>query len=113
MDEALRKLIINALLSLNIPVNYEKYEGDEDVYITFFEYMQTVNSASDDEEDSTLHNIQLNLYYRGEIGDLQKQIINLLKAQYFTKDYIKDLGFDNETQRNWTAICMNYIENLI
>lgn len=112
MDSDLRELIVSTLSSLNIPVSYEKYEGEANTYITFFEYMQTLGSASEDVEDSTLHNIQFNLYYSGEIGDLQKQIMSLLVNAEFTKDYIKDLGYDDETKRYWTAICVNYLENL-
>ena len=113
MNDDLREIIINALSSLNIPISYMKYDGTDDTYITFFEYMGQGASFSEDIEDCKEHYIQINVFYRTEINDLQKQIMDLLTQQDFTESYTKDLGFDDDTQRYWSVICVNYLENLI
>lgn len=111
MNSKIRNLIINTLSSLNLPCTYMKYEGTDNTYITFFEYLGQTASSSEDEEDNAEHFIQLNLYYKDDIGDLDEDIMKLLTAQGMTKNYIKDLGYDDGTQRYWTAICVYYLEN--
>lgn len=112
MNEDLKALIINTLSSLNIPIAYMKYEGNDNTYITFFEYIGQPRGYSDDEEIEVEHFIQLNIYFKNDVGDLIKNIMDLFAQQGFKRNYIKDLGFDDQTQRYWTALCVYYLESL-
>lgn len=112
MDSTLKELIVNTLSPLNIPVTFSKYDGSDRTYITFFEYLQQLGSATDDEEDTTEHYIQFNLYYLDDIEDLCKQIVDLLKIIDFKRTEIKDCNWDSETQRYWITLTFFYLEKI-
>lgn len=106
----INKLIIDTLKPLNIPISYQKYTGSADTYITFFYYLTQGEDFSDDEEETTGYYVQIDLFYKSDIGDLQKQIINLLEQQEFKKINIRDLPPQMETDVYHTVISVFYLE---
>lgn len=106
----INNLIINALTSLNIPVTFQKYSGNEPTYITFFTYLNQGEDFSEDDEETTGYYLQLDIWYKTDIGDLQKQIVNLLKEQGFRKLDIRELPYETNTGIYHTAISLFYLE---
>jgi len=58
--------IITALATLGIPVSFQAYKGTLTTYATFFEYLAQGESFSEDQEDTTGHYIQLDIWSRGD-----------------------------------------------
>lgn len=106
----INNLIVNALNPLGIPISYQKYSGTATTYITFFYYLIQTEDFSEDEEETTGYYVQLNLYYKNDIGDLKEQIINNLKNNGFKKKDIRDFPYDADTGLYWTAISVFYLQ---
>lgn len=109
----INKLIIDTLKPLNIPTCYSKYNGTDDTYITFFYYIIQGETFADDNEEGTGYYIQLDLWYKSDIGDLKEQIVNLLKQQGFTRTNIRDLPPEMDTGVYHTAISLFYLQENI
>ncbi|MDF2803059.1 MAG: hypothetical protein K0S61_2962 [Anaerocolumna sp.] len=107
----INNLIVNALNPLGISVTYQKYSGTETTYITFFYYLIQTEDSSDDDDETTGYYVQLNLYYKSDIGDLKEQIVSNLKNNGFKKLDIRDFPYDTDTGNYWTAISVFYLEN--
>lgn len=103
-------LIINTLQSLDIPVRFQKYTGTASTYITFFTYLNQGEDYSEDDEENTGYYIQLDIWYKTDIGDLPKQIVNLLKEQGFRKLDIRELPYETDTGIYHTVVSLFYLE---
>lgn len=108
----INSLIINALTSLGIPITYQKYSGTASTYITFFTYLNQGEDFSEDDEETTGYYIQLDIWYKTDIGDLAKQIVDLLKEQGFRKLDIRELPYETDTGIYHTAISVFYLEKI-
>ncbi|AJA49530.1 hypothetical protein CPAST_c34690 [Clostridium pasteurianum DSM 525 = ATCC 6013] len=109
----INNFIINSLSSLNIPITFQKYSGTASKYITFFTYLNQGEDFSEDEEESTGHYIQLDIWYKTDIGDLAQQIVNLLKIQGFKKLDIRDMPYEADTGIYHTVVSLFYLEENI
>lgn len=107
----INNLIVNALSPLNIPISYQRYSGSASTYITFFYYLIQTEDVSDDDDETTGYYVQLNLYYKSDIGDLKEQIVSNLKNNGFKKLDIRDFSYDSTTGLYWTAISVFYLQN--
>jgi hypothetical protein len=79
----LNAIIINALKPLGVPVDFQKYKGEETTYIQFFEYNQNGAIYGDDQELKSSHSIQVDIFSTTDYTDLTKQV----------KEKLKEIGF--------------------
>lgn len=90
------KLIIDTLGSLGVPVEFQTYGGEKDTYITFFEYLQQGEQYADDEEQTTGHYIQVDIYSKANYNKVAEQVKKLLKGKKFIRKYEKEL-YESDT----------------
>ena len=101
---SLNSIIISALTPL-APTAFHHYNGNATTYITFFTYHQGENLTTDDEEKRTSYNVQIDVFSKGNLEYLVKNIRKALKPYGFkrisevemyemeTKTYRKMLSF--------------------
>jgi len=110
----INKFIVDTLAPLSIPVSYMKYSGTASTYITFFYYYISNQDFSDDEVTSRAFNVQLNLYYSGDIETIKDQIEGIFVPENGFKNFdMRDIGIDDATGKYWTAVSFQYIKNLL
>lgn len=108
---SIKSLIISTLEPL-APVAFHEYTGTESTYITFFEYNQRGDLFVDNEEQITLHSIQIDIFSKGNIETLTTQVKEALKEKGFrrmsememyeseTKTFRKSLSFQISVVNN-------------
>lgn len=106
----INKLIIDTLKDTNVPVRFETYVGDETTYITFSEYLQQGEVFADDEETSTGHYIQVNVWSKGNYSKLVDKVKKLLKEAGFIRKTEHGL-YETDTQIFHRVIRFFYVEN--
>ncbi|MDF2802343.1 MAG: hypothetical protein K0S61_2246 [Anaerocolumna sp.] len=107
----INELIVDTLDPLDIPVEYQEYTGEEvDTYITFFTYLDQGEDFSEDEEESTGYYIQIDVWYKKDIGDLCKNIVDIFKGKDFTKINKRDMPRETDTGIYHTVISLFYLE---
>lgn len=94
----INELVKNSLQPLNVPVEFQTYEGEDDPYITFFEYLDQGEMFSDDKENNTGYYIQIDLWSKWNLEELKKDTIKLLKANGFVKRTIHDAPYEPDTE---------------
>ncbi|SEM34819.1 hypothetical protein SAMN05192533_102271 [Mesobacillus persicus] len=67
-------LIKTSLESLQVPVEFITYDGEETTYITYSQYDAREALASDDEEQATNLFFQVNVFSKGDYIPLVEQI---------------------------------------
>ncbi|MBY6900383.1 hypothetical protein [Clostridium botulinum] len=82
---SINKLIIDALKSLNIPVNFQTYKGKEETYITFFCYNEQGECFADDTEIVTGLYMQVDIWSKRNVEQLKIDTVKLLKKAGFIK----------------------------
>jgi hypothetical protein len=80
---SLNKLIIDTLKPIGVPVNFQTYSGTATTYITFFEYSQQSALNADDEEQKTVHRIQVDVWSKGDYTSIVQQVKDLMNAAGF------------------------------
>lgn|GEM_PF-2033837 len=110
MDSTIKSLVLNTLSSIPYPITFLKNDSEDDTFITFFEYLDQGEGYAEDAEDQTGHYIQIDVWYKDDIGTLCKDIMDLLKAQDFTKKEIRDIGWDEPTQRYHSVVSVAYLQ---
>lgn len=94
---SINKLIIDTLESTGVPVDFQTYEGDENKYITFSEYLQQGEGFADDDEIVTGHYIQINVWSKYILDTntsyrkIVDQVKKLLKEKGFIRKYETEL----------------------
>lgn len=73
----INRLIIDTLSKFNIPIRYMTYSGSEPTYITFFELNNTNEDYSENENETEVHSLQIDLWSKNDITQLK---INIKKA---------------------------------
>lgn len=81
----MKKLVMDTLKPLGIPVRFQYYTGTETTYITFFEYAEPSEQFADDKETIRGHYIQIDIWSKTNYSDLQKQIEKLLENAGFIR----------------------------
>lgn len=94
----MNKLIIDTLETLRVPVSFQKYNGSESTYITFFCYNDRGELYADDEELSTGYYIQLDIFSRGSYTELKKQVEKLMKEAGFIRKAAGPELYENDTK---------------
>ncbi|MCB4305128.1 hypothetical protein LGK37_16770 [Clostridioides difficile] len=83
-------LVIEILKPLKIPISFQRYNGEEKTYITFFSYLEQ-NRYADDEMVGTEHYIQIDLFSKNKMSYINKEIERLLKKNNFIKRSIHEI----------------------
>ncbi|HCQ5582084.1 TPA: hypothetical protein OLY09_003343 [Clostridioides difficile] len=83
-------LVIETLKPLKIPVSFQRFDGEEKTYITFFSYLEQ-NRYADDEVVGTEHYIQIDLFSKNKMSYINKEIERLLKKNNFIKRSIHEI----------------------
>lgn len=83
--------ITAALKTLNIPVSFLHYSGDESTYITFFFYDEINEESSDDEEEIEGYYPQIDLWSNSDCTLLVLQIKAAMKSAGFIFTNKQDL----------------------
>lgn len=81
----MNKLILKTLKPLEIPVNFQIYNGCEPQYITFFTYVDKGELYGDDKEFATGYYIQLDVFSKGDYTELVKNVNKLMKEAGFLR----------------------------
>ncbi|GIN60534.1 hypothetical protein J27TS8_05270 [Robertmurraya siralis] len=105
---SLNSLIISTLKPLGVPVEPLNYDGNEDTYITFFEFNQTSQTRADDKEIKTKHSIQVDIWSNGDYTNLTKQVKNLLISVGFVRR-METETFEEETKTYHKVLRFNYV----
>ena len=92
---SINKLVIDTLKPLGAPVAFQEYTGTETTYITFFEYNQRGDLFADNEEQTTIHSIQIDVFSKSNYETLVEQVKQNLKAQGFIRTSEMDLYESN------------------
>ncbi|AYV67086.1 hypothetical protein C2I06_09465 [Niallia circulans] len=93
----LNQLILNTLNDVDSPVEYMTYSGTERTYITFFEYDQDVGLEADDEEQNSVHYIQIDVFSPGNFLSIVKNVKWKMKQARFKKNFETEM-YENETK---------------
>ena len=81
----MNKLIIESLKPLNIPVNFQKYTGSADTYITFYNYFTSGEAFEDDSESITGYYLQIDVWSKTDYTEIVDKTRNLLIDKGFKR----------------------------
>lgn len=104
----INKLVIEALKSLNVPVSFQKYNGKESTYITFFNYLEHGEQYADNEEKATGYYIQVDVWSKNDYTELVEKVKNYMKAAGFIRTSAADL-FESDIKIYHKALRFLYL----
>lgn len=78
----INKLIIDTLKPLGLDVRYRNYSGSNPTYITFFEINNIDEDYSDNENETEVHSLQIDLWSKNDVTQLKKDIKQALKSKF-------------------------------
>ncbi|MCB2311608.1 hypothetical protein LGL55_10615 [Clostridium tagluense] len=93
----MNKLIIDTLEVLGVPVSFQKYSGNASTYITFFNYLENVESYANNEETSIVYYIQVDVWSKDDYEILIKNVLELLKLAGFKRTYVSEM-YEDDTE---------------
>lgn len=105
----IRKIIVEALKPLNVPVAFQKYTGKADTYITFHEYFETGEEYEDDEETLTAHHVQVDVWSKNDYEELVKKVKDNLTKMGFKRLNEIDL-YEEDTKIYHKGLKFYYLE---
>lgn len=88
---SINSIVLNALKDIGVPVAFQVYDGDEETYITFFEYNQFSALAADNEEQITAHFIQIDVWSSSNYSSLVDRVKMKMKEIGFRRTSEADL----------------------
>jgi len=106
----INKLIIDTLQPLGIPVYFQRYDGNEDTYITFFTYNEQGELFADDIEIQTGFNVQIDIWSKGNYMNIADQTRELLENVGFKRTSSIDL-YEEDTGLYHKGIRFFYAQN--
>lgn len=83
--------VLSALAGVGVPVTFQTYSGKVDPYITFFTYLEKSEQHADDQEITTGHYVQLDIWTKGDYTELATTVHGLMKQAGFRKINFYDL----------------------
>lgn len=99
---------IISTLSPIAPTDFHEYTGSATTYMTFFTYNQRSGLFADDDEQTTVYSIQLDIFGKGNIETVVKQAKNALKAIGFRRtSEIEMYNIDTKTYRKSISLTAN------
>ena len=93
----MNKLIIDTLKVLGVPVTFQTYSGTATTYITFFNYLENIESYADNKETSKGNYIQIDIWSKGDYTTLVDSVLEALKQAEFQRTYVTEL-YENDTK---------------
>lgn len=109
---SINNIVITTLSTLKVPVEYLVYTGTASTYITFFKYNEKGTMQADDEEQMTRHSVQVDIWGKGNIEALTKQVKTNLQAVGFTRVGFFE-GYEKDTKLYHKAYRFYYSEEVI
>jgi hypothetical protein len=103
----INSLILEALKPLNIHVSFQKYNGKESTYITFFNYLEQGEQYADNEEKATGYYIQIDLWSKNDYTETVQKVKNAMEAAGFKRTSAADL-FESDTKTYHKAMRFLY-----
>lgn len=107
----IHNLIKTILAPTNIPSSLLTYTGTATTYITFFEYNQRGSLYLEDDEATTTHSIQVDVWSKGNYLTLVDQVKSLMKQAGFTRNSEAEF-FEEDTKIFHKVLRFYYEENL-
>lgn len=105
----IKKLIIDSLKSLNVPVCFQRYSGKAETYITFHEYLEAGEEYEEDEESLTAHYVQVDVWSKTDYTNIVKEVKTLLIAKRFRRLNEIDL-YEEDTKIYHKGLKFYYLE---
>lgn len=81
---SINSLIINTLSPI-APIGFHQYTGSSSTYMTFFTYNQRGGLIADDDEQTTVYSVQLDIFGKGNIETIAKEVKQALKPYGFKR----------------------------
>ena len=96
--------VLTALGGIGVPISFQNYTGKANTYITFFTYLDRPESHADDEELTTGHYVQVDVWSKSDYTDIVNTIHQRMLAVGFNKRdfydlYEQDLGIYHKAMR--------------
>lgn len=104
----INSLITEALKPLKVPVSFQKYNGKESTYITFFNYLEQGEQYADNEEKATGYYIQIDVWSKSDYTILVENLKNAMEAAGFIRTSAVDL-FESDTKIYHKAMRFFYL----
>jgi hypothetical protein len=95
---SLNKLIKDTLRPLGVPVSFAKYNNVSDTYIVFLEYNQASMLSADDQEQSTKHFFQVDVFSNGNYKELVSNVKSAMKQSGFGRMFESET-YDEDMQK--------------
>lgn len=105
----INELVIDTLRPIGLDVRYRVYSGSNSTYITFFEMNNIDDDYSDEENETEVHSIQIDLWSSKDTTELKKKIKQTLKSNFVDVTY-KDL-YEPDTKIFHIAFRCYFYEN--
>lgn len=83
--------ILKPVKDKGIPVKHMFYTGQKDPYITYQFYNEYGEAFSENREIATMYSVQVDIFTRGEVEDLYKEILGLMVSAGWFRIYAMDL----------------------
>lgn len=96
--------IKQALLTLNVPVAFQLYEGSEQTFLTYFQYDERPSLFTNDQEAKTEHYFQINVFSKSDYAELIKGV----KEQMLALGGIRLSEFDTVTETEFYQRSMRF-----
>lgn len=93
----INKLVMETLSSVGVPVSFQKYSGNETTYITFFEYLQQIESFADNNETCRGHYVQVDVWSKEDYTTFVGNVLNAMIQAGFRKTTQTEM-YEDETQ---------------
>lgn len=107
----INKLIIDTLRPLGLDVRYRVYSGSNPTYITFFEMNNYDEDYSDNENETEVHSLQIDLWSKDDVTQLKEKIKKALKGKFDDVTYT-DL-YETDTKMHHIAFRCYFYEEVI
>jgi hypothetical protein len=105
---SLNSNIINALTPV-LPCAFHQYTGTATTYCTFFTYNQMAGLIADDDEQTTVFSIQVDVFSKGNLDPIVKQVKDKLKTFGFRRtSEIEMYNIDTKTYRKSISLTATF-----
>lgn len=103
-----KKLIIDTLTPLAIPVQFLSYSGNEEAYITFFCYNEQGECWAENKEIATGIYVQVDIWSKTDYTALEEQVKERMSAAGFSRTTCSDY-YEPDTKIYHKAMRFIYI----
>lgn len=83
----INELVIDTLKHFGLDVRYMSYSGNNTSYITFFEINNIDEDYSDNENETEVHSLQIDLFSKNDVTQLKNDIKKALKRVFVDVTY--------------------------